>query len=260
MLGSPIGHSRSPALHRAAYAALGLPWEYVAQEVTADQLPDFVHGLGAEWRGLSLTMPLKLAAVALCSSVEPSAEQVGAVNTMVRSDDGRWCGYNTDIGGCIDALSAVGVDRVDSALIVGAGATARSALAAVAALGARRARVLARSVERAADMAALGRDLGVEVAVFALSEAGGSDQVDVVVSTIPAAAQTTCADDLAGRARVFLDVIYEPPLTPLLLAAERRGAVGIPGLELLLHQAARQVTLMTGVAEAPVEAMRAALR
>ncbi len=260
VLGSPISHSRSPALHRAAYAALGLPWQYDAREVTADQLPEFVRGLGVEWRGLSLTMPLKLAAGVLCATVEPAAAQVGAVNTMVRGEDRQWCGYNTDIGGCVDALRAAGVDRVDSAVIVGAGATARSALAAVADLGARRAQVLARSVERAGGLVTLGRELGVEVAVSRLGDPGRQDPVDVLVSTIPAAAQNTYAAEVAGRAPVILDVVYDPPLTPLLLAAQRRGAVGIPGLELLLHQAGRQVVLMTGVADAPVEAMRDVLR
>ncbi len=265
MLGSPITHSRSPALHRAAYAALGLSWRYDALEVTADDLPDLVNGLGAEWRGLSLTMPLKSVAMSLCSTVEAQAARVGAVNTMVRSDDGGWQGYNTDIGGCVDALHNAGLGRVDSAVIVGAGATAASALAALADLGASQVEVLARSVVRAEHLVPLGQRLGITVKVSELGVASASDgppgrgRVDVLVSTIPARAQEDLADELAQRSGLVLDVVYDPSSTPLLVAAERSGAVGIPGLELLLRQAVRQVVLMTGVANAPVDAMYDAL-
>ena len=263
VLGSPIGHSLSPVLHRAAYAALGLPWEYDAYEVTADGLAAFVSGLDADWRGLSLTMPLKQVAGALCAYVEPLAARLQAVNTMIRADDGTWSGHNTDVGGLRDALTGSGsttVTTVRSAVLVGAGATAGSALAAVTELGAERVTVLARSPERAAVMVALGRDLGVHVAVASLAEVGSLDAgADVLISTIPASAQADLAADLARQADVVMDVVYEPRVTPLLSAAAVRGAVVVPGLELLLYQAARQVVLMTGVPEAPIEAMRAAL-
>ncbi len=266
VLGSPIAHSRSPALHRAAYAALGLSWRYDAIEVTAEELPDFVESLGPEWRGLSLTMPLKAAAIPLCSMVDAQAARVGAVNTLVRSDEGGWQGFNTDIGGCVDVLQNAGVARAETALIVGAGATAASALAALAELDASRVEVLARSVERAGALVSLGRGFDITVEVSELGAAAtpdgptGGNRVDVLVSTIPAAAQTTYADDLARRSSVVLDVVYDPVSTPLLVAAERAGAVGIGGLELLLRQAARQVVLMTGAAEAPIGAMHDALR
>lgn len=265
VLGSPIAHSRSPALHRAAYTALGLSWRYDALEVTAEELPAFVESLGPEWRGLSLTMPLKVAAIPLCSMVDAQAARVGAVNTMVRYDGGGWQGFNTDIGGCVDVLQNAGVARAETALIVGAGATAASALAALAELGVSRVEVLARSVERAAALVSLGQRFDIAVQVSELGaavEPGGPPDrggVDVVVSTIPASAQAAYAADLAHRSRVILDVVYDPVATPLLVAAERAGAAGVGGLELLLRQAVRQVELMTGVAVAPIDAMSDAL-
>jgi shikimate dehydrogenase len=260
VLGSPIGHSLSPLLHRAAYVALDISWEYDAHEVTVEQLDGFVKGLDNSWQGLSLTRPLKRAAVAQCSRMDPLADRLQAVNTMVRAADSSWSGHNTDVGGCVDALEAVGVTGLSSGLIVGAGATAGSALAAMHQLGAERVEVMARSVERAARLVALGDRLGVRVSVSALADLDATPLVDLVVSTIPAEAQAECADALAGSAPVVFDVVYEPRLTPLLAAAGREGAITVPGLELLLHQAARQVVLMTGAAVAPLEAMRAAIR
>lgn len=256
VLGSPIGHSLSPVLHREAYAALGLAWEYDAYEVAAPQLADFVAGLGREWRGLSLTMPLKQVAVGLCESVEPVAARLGVVNTLVRGSAG-WLGHNTDVGGCVDALRAAGVTAMGRGTVVGGGATAGSALAALVQLGASTVDVLARSVERAGWLVRLGSALGADVTVHALESDAGT--ADVLVSTIPAAGQPPLADRLAASARVVFDVVYEPRVTPLLAAALRREAIIVPGVELLLYQAARQVVLMTGARTAPIEQMRAAL-
>jgi shikimate dehydrogenase len=256
VLGSPIGHSLSPVLHRAAYAALGVAWEYDAYDVTAPQLADFVAGLGQEWRGLSLTMPLKQVAVGLCESVEPLAARLGAVNTLVQGGDG-WSGHNTDVGGCVDALRGAGVTTMERGSVLGGGATAASALAALVQLGASTVDVLVRSVQRAGWLIPLGRALGADVGVHGLESDAGV--TDVLVSTIPAVAQAPYADRLAASARVVFDVVYEPRVTPLLAAALRREAVVVPGVELLLHQAARQVVLMTGARTAPIEQMRAAL-
>jgi len=153
VLGSPIAHSLSPALHTAAYAALGLDgWAYTAHEVGEDQLAGFVAGLGPEWAGLSLTMPLKEAAFAVAQEVSPLAREVGAVNTLVRLPDGAWSADNTDVeglaralqeGGARDALVASG-----HALVLGSGATARSAVAALAELGAARVTFAVRAAAR----------------------------------------------------------------------------------------------------------------
>lgn len=265
VLGDPIRHSLSPVLHLAAYAALGLDWDYAAHRVGADELPDFVAGLDGSWRGLSLTMPLKQVAAGLCHSVDPLANRLNAVNTLVRDDRG-WIGHNTDVGGTVDALRTAGVTDVAAGVVVGAGATAASALAALAELGAGQVVVLARSVARAGWLVPIGRDLGVEVVTRALVDVGGRSspggdvgRADLLVSTIPASAQPAYVDALVGLADVVFDVVYELPETPLLRAATARAARVISGLELLLHQAARQVVLMTGVDQAPLAAMRAAL-
>lgn len=261
VLGDPISHSLSPTLHRAAYAALGLPWDYDAVRVSSDELSGFVGSLGRDWRGLSLTMPLKQVAAPLCETVHAPATVVGAVNTMVRTSTG-WSGHNTDVGGCVRALRATGLDQVRRAAVIGSGATAGSVLAALADLGAREVLVLARSTDAAQRLVALGRELGLAVVPGPLTVVG-QDPLDLTVSTVPASAQAEHAESWVSLLRpggVAFDVVYEPRLTPLLAAAGRlEGIVTVPGTELLLQQAALQVELMTGVDEAPIAAMRAAL-
>jgi shikimate dehydrogenase len=263
VLGSPIAHSLSPAIHRAAYAELGLDWRYDALEVVAEELTGFVAGLGDEWRGLSLTMPLKQPAVALCDSVEPLAGRLGAVNTMVRTAL-AWSGHNTDVGGSVDALRDAGVADVRTAVVVGSGATAGSVLAALAELGVARVTVLARSLDRAGWLVSLGRDLGPAVDLARLDVRPGGDVVrgDILASTVPIDAQAVYASQLTAlvdRCEAVFDVVYEPRLTPVLAEAGRLGRVVVTGLDLLVHQAARQVVLMTGCDQAPVAAMRAAV-
>jgi shikimate dehydrogenase len=246
-------------LHRAAYAELELDWTYDAYEVTEVELAGFVAGLSAEWRGLSLTMPLKAAAVSLCDTVDAFGTLVESINTLLIEVDGTRSGHNTDVAGVVAALREAQVDGVTSGAVVGAGATAASALAALVELGAPSAVVLARDVGRAESrLLGVGARLGMHVEVRHLDEAASMEPVDVLVSTIPAAAQPPYAATLAGLAGVVLDVVYDPLKTPLLAAAERAGGRPVSGFALLLHQAARQVELMTGCAAAPVEAMRAA--
>jgi shikimate dehydrogenase len=263
VLGSPIAHSLSPALHRAAYAELGLDWEYDAYDVSEAELPGFVATLAPDVRGLSLTMPLKTAVIPLCDAVSRTGALLGSVNTLLIEPDQTRSGHNTDVPGLVAALHEAGVDGVRCAVLVGAGATAASALAAVAALGASSAEVLARNVARAARLVDVGDRLGVTVEVRHLDEvrppqARTPAMVDLLVSTIPAAAQVPYAVALARRAEIVVDAIYDPARTPLLAAGEEAGARLVPGFALLLHQAARQVELMTGCEAAPLEAMRAA--
>lgn len=257
MLGSPIGHSLSPVLHRTAYRELGLDWRYDGYDVDAGALAAFVTGLGPEWRGLSLTSPLKLAAVDLCDSVSEPALRLGVVNTMLLGS-GRREGHNTDVAGIVAALRAAGVTSVDRVLILGSGATARSALAAAVDLGAREATVLARAPERAAALRALGDRLEVAVTVRPLDGLADLGRADLVVSTVPAGAQRALASRLGKAAPTVLDLTYHPPHPPLLRAAAAAGARVVGGFEVLLHQAVRQVELMTGVPAAPQEQMRAA--
>ncbi|MBV9098265.1 MAG: shikimate dehydrogenase, partial [Frankiaceae bacterium] len=136
VLGSPIAHSLSPALHQAAYDALGLDgWRYRAIECGASDLSSVLHSLDDEdLAGASLTMPLKQAVLPMLASVEPVAADVGGANTVVfGAAAGEWSGYNTDVPGMVDALS--GLDLPESATVLGAGATAASAVVALAALG-----------------------------------------------------------------------------------------------------------------------------
>ena len=253
VLGSPVGHSLSPALHRAAYAALGLDWTYDAVEVTGHGLPAFVAGLGPEWAGLSLTMPLKQTVLPLLTSASEAVTLTRAANTVVLRD-GERAGHNTDVAGIACALREAGTATVSAGAILGAGATASSALAALAELGAREVTLLARSPERAAAAEVLGRALGVRVAVGPLS-ALARLETEVVVNTTPAHA----LDGLAvGSAGTLLDVVYTPWPTDLADRWAAAGARVVGGAVMLLHQAAAQVALMTG-REAPLEAMRSAL-
>ncbi len=258
LIGSPVAASLSPALHRAAYRSLGLPWDYTTHDVVADALPGFLASLGPQWRGLSVTMPLKRAVAARCGWLDAPAAAVEAVNTVVFEPDGTRSGYNTDITGLVRSLRDNGVDNLESAVLVGAGATAASALAAAHDLGVEVVAVLARLPERAASLKDLGRRLGVEVRVGSLDTLGSTPPGDVVISTVPAPAQQQYAVALAGLAPVIFDVVYAPWRTPLLRAAEVAGRKTIHGFELLLHQAGRQVELMTGAPAAPLEEMRAA--
>src|SRR5690242_13877166 len=154
VLGSPIAHSLSPVLHRAAYAALGLDgWRYDRFEVDEAALPGFVAGLDpAEWAGLSLTMPLKRAIPPLLDEITPTASSVEAVNTVVFTADGRRLGDNTDIPGMVAALRERGVTAVPSAAVLGAGATASSALAALAQICRGEVTAYVRGPARAAEM------------------------------------------------------------------------------------------------------------
>lgn len=259
VLGSPIGHSLSPTLHRAGYTAAGLAdWEYTAHEVDEGGLTPFVAGLDSSWAGLSLTMPLKVAAFDVAESVTATARAARAINTLVRTGTG-WAADNTDVHGVSAALREGGAAEVGSATIIGSGATARSALLGLVELGATRITVAARTPERAEAL----RDVAdVDLTVVPLAEwAATGDRA--LVSTLPggtanaAAAPFAEGADLSGT--VLLDVVYADWPTPLARAAAARGATVVSGLEMLVHQAARQFELFTG-APAPVAAMQAAGR
>jgi shikimate dehydrogenase len=257
VLGSPIGHSLSPALHRAAYDALGLLWTYDAIEVTEQQLPGFLAGLDPSWRGLSLTMPLKRAVLPLLDEASERSRQAGAANTVLLEGD-RLVGHNTDVSGVAAALK----ERLDAAprnaVVLGGGATAGSALIGLAELGCRRVTLVVRDPSRAAETVAVAERVpdGPTVDVRRL----GSSPVgaDVLVSTIPAAAQDEGVLSWLVAAAAVFDVVYDPWPTPLASAAGRSGKVLVSGLDLLVHQAVRQVELMTGVPHAPLAAMRQA--
>ena len=260
VLGSPIAHSLSPVLHRAGYAALGLPdWTYAAIECDEAGLPELVATCGPDWAGLSLTMPLKRAILPLLDRTEPLAADVVGVNTVV-FDHWKRHGYNTDVPGMVAALAEAGVTAPSSAVILGAGATACSALAALRATGLRTVTVAVRDSARAASLLTVAARLGVQVELQPLPAAGDSGP-DLLISTVPAGAADFLAAKLAAGLPVpacVFDVIYAPWPTRLGQAAEQAGATVVGGFELLLHQAGGQFELMTGRTPAPLEAMRAA--
>jgi shikimate dehydrogenase len=266
VLGSPISHSLSPALHCAAYRALGLStWRYDAHEVQKPALQGFVARLGAEWAGLSLTMPLKEAAFEVADEVSDLARDVGAINTLVRRRDGGWKGENTDVYGVSQALREAGCVRVTSSLVLGSGATARSVVAALANLGCQQVTFAVRSAARPETLEQAHR-AGLEVHVVGLDQVADHVQdAPLVVSTLPAQAlaDTPRAKLLTAGSRLedhlVLDVVYAGWPTPLARAFEEAGASVVSGFEMLVHQAAEQVRLMTGLLP-PLEKMRAAGR
>jgi shikimate dehydrogenase len=277
VLGSPIGHSLSPALHSAAYAALGLTWwRYEAIECGESRLSPLLDSFGPDWAGLSLTMPLKRAVLPLLDRLDPLVTEVGAANTVLLAAEQR-LGYNTDVAGMVRALGAYGVGaaaratsgddspgtagHVGPVLILGGGATACAAVAAMRDLGERSVAVAVREPVRAAALISAAERLGVTVQLRPFDSAS-LPGARLIISTVPAAAADDIAGALAGlrpRPPVVFDVSYYPWPSALGRAAQHAGAVVVDGFELLLQQAALQVELMTG-RPAPVAEMRAAGR
>ena len=257
VLGDPIAHSLSPVLHRAGYAALGLGWTYDAHRVSSGGLPAFLDGLDDTWRGLSLTMPLKREAVGLVDRLTDRARLAGAANTIVL-DDGERVGDNTDLPGAVAAIRERTTDALASAVILGGGATATSAGLALVELGVTSVRVLVRDEARAAKtLDALRAHPSFPDVSVGLLDRTDDVVADILVSTIPAEAQTDSLVRRCARVPVVFEALYEPWPTPLARAA--RDRVLVSGLDLLVHQAVLQFEIFTGQ-PAPLEAMRAAGR
>ena len=256
VLGRPVGHSLSPVLHRAAYAALGLTdWTYDALDVGAEDLPVLLAGLDEEWRGFSVTMPCKQAAVAVADVVEPLPRLLGAANTLVHTPEG-WRAENTDVTGIGMALQLAGVEQVGSAIVLGAGGTAAAAAVALASLGAEHVEVVVRNPERAGDVLGVLDVLGVPASVTPLAEA--VLDAPLVVSAVPIDAQRALLGLPWRGDHTLLDVLYAPWPTVLAERVADLGGTVAGGLDVLLWQATLQVELMTGL-PAPIEAMRDAL-
>ncbi|PKV84646.1 shikimate dehydrogenase [Streptomyces sp. TLI_146] len=259
VLGSPIAHSLSPVLHRAAYRELGLThWSYDRFEVDEDALPGFVDALDRSWAGLSLTMPLKRAIIPLLDGISDTAASVEAVNTVVLTGDGRRYGDNTDIPGMIAALRERGVERVPSAAVLGAGATASSALAALARICTGEVTAYVRSAARAEEMRGWGERLGVALRTADWADAAEAFEAPLVIATTPAGTTDTLATAVPDRPGTLFDVLYDPWPTALAAAWSARGGAVVGGLDLLVHQAVLQVEQMTGAEKAPLAAMREA--
>ncbi|AKK11209.1 shikimate dehydrogenase [Corynebacterium uterequi] len=258
VLGSPIHHSRSPLIHNAGYRALGLTdWEYLRIETRADDVRRTVEESDASFAGFSVTMPGKFEALALADDASERARVIGAANTLVRTGDG-WYADNTDgvgVLGCLDEL--LGAVGITSAVVVGAGGTARPALWALAERGCRDVTIVNRS-DREAELSELLETCGItaQFVDFDADLATASRQADVVISTVPAAAVKGHERDL-GHAPI-LDVIYDPWPTPLTVHAAANGYRTVGGHAMLVHQACPQFEAFTG-RKAPYPQMRSAL-
>lgn len=281
VLGHPISHSKSPALHRAAYAHLGVDMDYSAIDVTEDELPAFMarvredvrHGEG--WRGLSVTMPLKSGMVREVDEVRGVARELGVINTVAfeRPSPGdtsgatRLVGYNTDVAGIVNALRHAGAVSAPTAVVLGGGGTSAAAVAALKELGAPDVEIFVRDVTRAAEARAAAAALGLPLRVLPLAGAAAAvARADVVISTLPPRAADPLAGDLAElfaqrtgepsretaglRPGVLLDVAYDPWPSRIAAAWQEAGGTVIPGLEMLIYQAVEQVRHFTGVGEA----------
>jgi shikimate dehydrogenase len=261
VLGSPIAHSLSPVLHRAAYEQLGLDWTYDAVEVDPEALPAFIAGCGREWVGLSLTMPLKRAVLPLLDTTSDLVDLVGAANTVVLGRDGL-AGYNTDVMGVFEALREIGA-QPGPAVVLGAGATAGSALAALAQIGCSKVVVRARRPEAAASLAGVASALGIDLTVRDWPTTGeglpGRKKAAIVVCTVPGSVASGLVDAVPGDPGALLDVSYDPWPPDLVAAWRAAGGTASAGDAMLLHQAVSQVELMSG-SRPDVEVMRAALR
>jgi shikimate dehydrogenase len=258
VLGSPVAHSLSPVLHRAAYDELGLTdWAYERYEVDEHGIAAFLRSTDAQWAGLSLTMPLKRAVIPLLDEISETAASVEAVNTVLFRGRRR-VGENTDIPGMIAALREHGIERVESAAILGAGATASSALAALTRICAGEVTAYVRSGQRAREMRGWGERLGVPVRIADWTDAAEALKAPLVIATTPAGATDALAASVPPRPGALFDVLYDPWPTALAAAWSRQGGTVVAGLDLLVHQAVLQVEHMTGRSPAPLAAMRAA--
>lgn len=250
VLGSPIAHSKSPVLHRAAYGVLRLDWQYEAIEMESAGLAAFVASRGPDWRGLSLTMPLKRDVMPLLAVVDPSAQLTGGANTVLfrEGDEGvSLQGFNTDVFGIVQAFRDAGIEHLTSVRMLGAGATAASALVAVAQLGARRVVVSARSANKLVALIDLGEQLGVDVHAARPDVVDDGIVPEAVISTMPGGADHSYRFDSSTRtSSVLFDVTYDPWPSALAASWLEAGGRVIPGIEMLVNQALLQVRIFVG--------------
>ena len=269
MVGHPVAHSLSPVLHTAAYRHLGLDWHYGRHDVRDIELSRFVDGLGESWRGLSATMPLKEELLRLADDSDEASRLTRSANTLLFGDDGARSVRNTDVAGVERALSEAGLETADHAVIVGAGATARSVVVALTAFGLRSVVLAVREPSHTSAVATLSDELGLEVDVVRLADLDHVvDGAAVVAWTLPNGVELQQSIPIDCRtSAVALDVTYDPWPGPLAAQWIDAGGRVASGRDMLLHQAVRQVRFfVSGQTEVALEdeqgveaAMRAAL-
>lgn len=262
VIGHPIAHSKSPQLHSAAYALLDFDCSYTAIDTAPDSLGAILGEVRADpaWRGLSVTMPHKAAALSYLDEVVPDAAALGVINTVLAfdGDQRRLVGYNTDVEGIVRAVRHAGAGRPEQALVLGGGGTASAAVAALAQMGVERADICVRSPRKAGSLIDLGRRLGIAVDLRDFDAAAGLCSASpLVISTLPPhgadelaallnVTPSSADDSGSTEPRVLLDVAYDPWPSALAEAWSAGGGVIVPGLEMLLYQAVAQVKLFAG--------------
>jgi shikimate dehydrogenase len=255
VLGSPIAHSKSPAIHLAAYRVLGLDWEYGRAEVQKGLMRTFIAGLDGVWNGFSVTMPLKEEASRFAEELDEYAKLTGATNTLYLDEFGKWHGFNTDVFGIVQAVTEARIGLVKHALIIGSGATATSAMVAISVLNPNaHVEVLARNKVSRKSLIALGKQLGLKA-----TRAGGlraaSRVSNLTISTLPSGALDKQAARLIRAwswkpKGALLDVSYNPWPSKLAEAWSAKGKRTISGLEMLIWQAVAQIRIFnTGSAD-----------
>lgn len=241
VLGSPIAHSKSPAIHNAAYHELGLDWSYGRIECDEGGFSDLLNSFDSSWRGLSLTMPLKEVACATATTLDEWAQKSGAVNTLLH-DGQSWHGFNTDVPGLALALEEDEVD-VTQTVIFGAGATAVSALLAAKLRGAEKITVLARREEAAR---ALAERHNVDHATFDTALEGAMRAATAVISTLPGEAGAGIHNLKNFLQAHLFDVAYDPWPSPLTRIWQANSGRTSHGVNMLINQALYQIRIFVG--------------
>jgi shikimate dehydrogenase len=259
VIGSPVSHSLSPALHNSAFGQLGLDWVYVALHVPAGEAGRALEAMRLfGFGGLSVTMPHKEAVAAAVDSLDPASAALRSVNTVVPQPDGSLRGHSTDGAGFVASLAAAGVEVSGRTVcLLGGGGAARAIADALARSGAARVSVVNRtqaSAEATAALAAGIGDVGGPSAVTAADIVVNATSVGMGTSELP------CDPGLLRAGQVVADIVYHPRETALLAAARAVGATAVDGLGMLVHQAALQQQLWHGALPDPVTMQAAAER
>ena len=242
VLGSPIAHSLSPTLHNCAYEVLGWDWEYTANEVRGGDLAQFIEANRKNFRGLSLTMPLKEEALLVADSLDPLVKRIDAANTLI-FEENQISAYSTDVSGFVQALTKAEVSIPNEITILGGGATARSAIAAVDGRG-RTITVYSRSASRAAQL--INSSVSATVVVKDWDEAQSGLTANLIIATTPSGATDhLLPTESAGSNGTLFESLYSPWPTKFLEKWQKLGGKYVDGLDLLVEQGIGQIELMS---------------
>ena len=259
VLGWPLTFTLSPVIHNAAFRALGLDWIYLDFPVPPEELGAAVGGLRALGAmGANVTIPHKQSVIAYLDDLSGDARSVEAVNTIQRVGD-KLIGHNTDVDGFAEFLTGdAGFDPAGkSAAVIGAGGAARAVLKALGDLGVSQIAIVARRPEQARELAASTARPELVVALGWEPDAAAVEDADLIVNATPVADRDPVPDLPFRPDHVVVDLVYDPPTTPIVARARQAGATGWGGVGMLVHQAAAALQIWTGQ-DPPLETMSAA--